>query len=110
MIVKTLPLGNLTAIFTNFGYSEAQRMAILSTMVYLWRVNDSNYSLTEQFIKTEMDLDEVTASMFCNAALYYLNDLAVQIRELTLSGSLLRWLVTEHVIILELNNDQPNSA
>lgn len=110
MKTKTLALGNVTAIFTNFGYSEAERIGILSMMVSIWRCNDENYELTDEFIKTEMDLDEVTASLFSTATLFYLNDLASQIRELALSGKLVRWLVTEHVIILELDNDKSNSA
>lgn len=103
--MKTLSvsLGLIPDYFHQAGFTAAETKTILSMMMQLWRCNDHNYDLTCEFIRTEIDLDEMTAQLFIVLCINELYAIAEHVRALALTGKLQRWIVCDHVILLELD-------
>lgn len=103
--VYSMQLHGLPETFQEFcGYSYDETHAILSQLVVLWRSNDYIYDVTVEFIRSEMELDSVTAEMLIVQASESLEAIGNEIREFAKSGRLYRWMIRDHCILLELDD------
>lgn len=102
--VKTIWLKNVADIFSNYGFFNDEVNCILAILINLWKYNDDNYDITCEYIRTEMDLDEVRAQLLINESIHLLLDPANQIRLLYRTGKLIRYNVIGSVIILEVED------
>jgi hypothetical protein len=103
MKIQSVSLGLIPDYFHQCGFTDAETKTILSMMMQLWRCNDHNYDLTCEFIRTEIDLDELTAQTFIVLCINELYEIAEQVRAIALTGKLQRWTVCDYVILLELD-------
>lgn len=105
MKIQSVSLGQIPDYFHQCGFTTAETNTILSMMVQLWRLNDLHYDLTCEFIRTEIDLDEMTAQLFIVLCISELVTIATLIREAALTGRLQRWYINEYVILLEFDDE-----
>lgn len=105
MKIKSISLGNLPNIFMLYGFFNDEVNCIFQILISLWKCNDNNYDLTCEYIRTEMDLDELRAQLLINDTAFHLNVVATQIRNVALTGKLIRYNVIGSVILLEVNDE-----
>jgi hypothetical protein len=84
---------------------QNQMVAILSGLLWVWKLNEFHADLTIEYIFTELDLDPLAAQMLILEAGPYMTELGNVVRAYALSGRLIRWNVTPYVILLELDDD-----
>lgn len=101
----TLPYLTLRAHFKLYGFTDDEITSVMTTLIMLWRVNELVEDITKEYIFTELDLDELTAQMFWNAACLDLLSLANSIRNLAVRGQLIRWVIYPYTILLELDSE-----
>lgn len=84
---------------------QQQMIAILSGLLWVWKLNEFHADLTIEYIFTELDLDPLVAQMLILEAGPYMTELGNIVRAYALSGRLIRWNVNAYVILLELDDD-----
>lgn len=103
--IVTIPLGKLPKSFLRMDIDQNQMIAILSGLLWVWKLNDFHTDLTIEYIFTELDLDPLVAQMLILEAGPYMTELGNIVRAYALSGRLIRWNVNAYVILLELDDD-----
>ena len=103
--VYSMQLHGLPQDFESFcGYSPDETNTILSALMQIWRSNDFIYDVTAEFIRSELELDSVTAEMLIVKVGATLETLGNEVREFAKSGRLSRWMVRDNCILLELDD------
>jgi len=101
----TLPMGTLPVIFEKCGFNIQETTFVISSMIGYWAHNDHNYDVTAEFIRSELDLNDLSAQVLINEAMPQLMEMATQIRQLQLAGSLYRWNVLAYAVVVEIEDD-----
>lgn len=104
MRIKTIWLKNTAEVFSRYDFFLDEVTCILTILVGIWRSNDNGYDITCEYIRTEMDLDEIRAQFLINESIHMLAPIADEIRALSLTGRLIRYNVLGNVIILEVDD------
>lgn len=106
----TLPMGTLPALFDKCGFNIQETTFIISTMIGYWVYNDHNYDVTAEFIRSELELNDLSAQVLINEAMPQLMEMAQQIRQLQLAGVLYRWNVLAFAVVVEIEDDEPTAS
>lgn len=105
-----IPIPKLRNDFTSMGFSDNEIVSILLSMFTIWRVNELVEDITREIVFTELDLDELHATMFWNVVETELVCLANKVRHLSLCNQLHRWVIKSRFILMEIyENDDPTS-
>jgi len=109
MSTAGISLGSLPALFKRCGFTEEKTMDTLSVMVMYWRQNDPMSDITAEFIQSEMDMEPFAVATMIREGLQQLNEIANHVRQASLTGRLMHWTIHPTTIILELDDEQPDS-
>ena len=104
-VLQTISLAHLFKAFKDHcGYTQDEVVTIITNLLPYWVYNDFIYDITAEFIRSEMDLDTLTAETFLLEVGRPLAEIGEMIRQMHLNSSLIRWSVRDYVIVLEMND------
>lgn len=103
--IQTIPLGEIPDRFEQAGLTPDCMADFLSVLFERWSVTDHHYEMTCDFIHNEMDLDDEQAGMFLVYTIDELMRVGAAARQATLTGKLLTYMVSDHVILLTFAED-----
>lgn len=106
--IVSIPLPNeLWDSFYKYGFNYYDVVPFMDILVSLWRSNEDLYGVTTTFIKEGIGLEPLEAQLMIMDGVQHWYSVAEQIRREALAGTLIRWTVMPHVILLELEDEQP---
>lgn len=105
---QSIPLGEIPDRFEQVGLTNECMVDTLNLLIHQWAAVDHciHYEMTCNFINSEMDLTEDEAGMFLVYTVDELIRVGSEIRQATLTGRLLAFLVSKYVILLTFADEQ----
>jgi hypothetical protein len=102
-----LALGCIPIAFGERGFHPNETTNLLTLLMGLCRYNEVEYlpSVIAEFIRTEMDLDPLHSQILILDALPTLVDVGTQFRRMAATGCLQRYVVHQHIILMEVDDD-----
>lgn len=92
--------------FYKYGFSYTDVSAYLDILVSLWRTNDNTYDVTASFITDSTGMDELDSRFLILDTVHHWFTIGQQVRAEAVAGTLTRWTVTPHALLLELDDDK----
>lgn len=103
--VITLPFVQARQHFHTYGFSDDEIVAIMTTLIMIWRSSELIEDITKEYIFTELDLDELTAQAFWSMAGNEILAMANTVRNLAVRSQLIRWVVHPYTLLLEVDHE-----